>query len=51
MTSPVLSSSLRCPTCGHEELLAMPMDACVFFHTCADCGVMHRPKAGDCCVF
>jgi len=29
----------------------MPTDACVFFHKCAGCGVVLRPKAGDCCVF
>jgi hypothetical protein len=29
----------------------MPTDACVFFHSCAGCGVMLRPNAGDCCVF
>jgi hypothetical protein len=29
----------------------MPTDACVFFHACAACGTMLRPKAGDCCVF
>ena len=29
----------------------MPTDACVFFHACGGCGVVLRPKAGDCCVF
>ena len=29
----------------------MSMDSCLFFHTCAACGVLLRPKAGDCCVF
>ena len=29
----------------------MPTDACVFFHACAGCGEVLRPKAGDCCVF
>lgn len=29
----------------------MPTDACVFFHACSACGVVLRPKAGDCCVF
>jgi hypothetical protein len=51
MTEPVLRSLLRCPDCGHEELLVMPTDACVFFHSCAGCGVRLRPKPGDCCVF
>jgi hypothetical protein len=29
----------------------MPTDACQFFHECAGCHVLVRPKAGDCCVF
>jgi hypothetical protein len=51
MTAPTLSSRLRCPVCGHEELLTMPTDACLFFLACAACAVVLRPKAGDCCVF
>jgi hypothetical protein len=44
-------SRLRCPECGNEELLEMPTDACVIVHTCAACGAVLRPNAGDCCVF
>ena len=29
----------------------MPGDACVYFHDCAACGIVIRPKSGDCCVF
>jgi hypothetical protein len=29
----------------------MPTEACVYFHPCAGCGTVLRPKAGDCCVF
>jgi hypothetical protein len=29
----------------------MPINACVFFHACAECGVGLRPVEGDCCVF
>ena len=29
----------------------MPTDACLFFHECAGCRALLRPKAGDCCVF
>lgn len=46
-----LESLLRCPVCGHAERLQMPMDACVIFHNCAECGHVLRPSAGDCCVF
>ena len=44
-------SVLRCPACGHRDELAMPTDACVFFHECVGCHELLRPKAGDCCVF
>jgi hypothetical protein len=47
----ITRSTLTCPECGHRETLEMPTDACLFFHECAGCGVMLRPKAGDCCVF
>lgn len=47
----LLVSELRCPHCEHAEELAMPTDACVFFHQCASCGVLIRPNDGDCCVF
>ena len=46
-----LTSVLTCPACGHAEALAMPTDACLFFHECAGCHTLLRPKAGDCCVF
>ena len=52
MTGEIVSRSvLTCPDCGHREDLEMPSDACLFFHECAGCGAMLRPKAGDCCVF
>jgi hypothetical protein len=44
-------STLTCPKCGFAETLAMPGDACQFFHACGGCGALLRPKAGDCCVF
>ncbi len=45
------SSLLTCPACGHESLLVMPTDACLFFHECEACKTLLRPKPGDCCVF
>lgn len=47
----ILASELRCPHCGHAELLTMPTDACVFFHECSACRMLIRPNEGDCCVF
>lgn len=29
----------------------MPTDACMYFFDCKGCGVLLRPKPGDCCVF
>jgi hypothetical protein len=44
-------SLLTCPHCGHASRETMPENACIYFHECAGCGVMLRPKSGDCCVF
>ena len=49
--TPVMESELTCPNCGHRSTETMPADACVYFHECPGCGVMLRPKPGDCCVF
>ncbi|HET9150173.1 MAG TPA: GDCCVxC domain-containing (seleno)protein [Gemmatimonadales bacterium] len=46
-----LLSDLTCPACGHVERLAMPTDACVYFHECSACHARLRPNPGDCCVF
>jgi hypothetical protein len=51
VTSTQLQSLLTCPQCSHAQLLTMPMDACVFFHECANCKTLLRPQSGDCCVF
>jgi hypothetical protein len=44
-------AKLTCPECGHTETQEMPTDACQFFYECVSCGVLLRPKEGDCCVF
>jgi len=44
-------STLTCPRCGFAEKLTMPTDSCQFFHSCGGCGVLLKPKSGDCCVF
>jgi len=46
-----LTSTLTCPLCGHQAAQSMPADACQFFYECERCGVLLRPKDGDCCVF
>lgn len=47
----ILESTLRCPHCGAQKTEIMPTDACQYFYDCSGCGVVLRPKAGDCCVF
>ena len=49
--APVLESVLTCPACGHRSVERMPENACLYFHDCAACGALLKPKAGDCCVF
>ena len=29
----------------------MPIDACQWFYDCSHCGVLLKPKSGDCCVY
>lgn len=44
-------STLTCPHCGHQATETMPTDACQYFYDCRGCGVVLKPKPGDCCVF
>jgi hypothetical protein len=45
------TSTLTCPNCGHRSRETMPTDACQFFYECKSCGVVLKPRPGDCCVF
>ncbi len=29
----------------------MPSNACLYYYECKGCGVVLKPKPGDCCVF
>lgn len=49
--TPTLQSRITCPHCGHAELETMPTDACQWFYACKACGVLLKPKPGDCCVY
>ncbi len=46
-----LFSTITCPDCGHRSREEMPTNACVYFHECASCKTLLKPKQGDCCVF
>ncbi len=50
-TALTLISTLTCPDCGAKSTGEMPTDACQFFFDCPACGVVLRPKPGDCCVW
>lgn len=47
----ILQSTITCPQCGHSVEETMPTDACQWFYECTSCGVVLKPKPGDCCVF
>jgi len=47
----IRTSTVTCPSCGHEETETMPSNACVHFYECTACRTVLRPKPGDCCVF
>ena len=51
MVKLILESVLTCPACAHAHVEVMPVDACQYFYECTHCGVLLKPKAGDCCVF
>jgi hypothetical protein len=46
-----LNSTITCPHCGFNKEEIMPVDACSYFYECTNCGIMIKPKPGDCCVF
>lgn len=43
-------SIVTCPECGHAEPLPRAVGAARLIYRCAACGVLSRPKQGDCCV-
>lgn len=49
--TPVMTSELTCPHCGHITAQTMPTDACLYYFECLQCHDLLKPKSGDCCVF
>jgi hypothetical protein len=43
--------TITCPDCRHAAAEQMPIDRCVIFYQCQNCGCILRPKPGDCCVY
>lgn len=50
-TQMILKSTISCPKCGHAATETMPVDACQYFYDCKGCGIVLKPKPGDCCVY
>lgn len=46
-----LNSTITCSVCGFKKEETMPSDSCQFFYECTNCGVILKPKPGDCCVY
>lgn len=51
MKEVTLISVITCPECNFRKEEEMPVDACMHFYKCHNCGVILKPKPGDCCVF
>jgi hypothetical protein len=51
MVALVMESMVTCPACAHTQVERMLADACQYFYECKGCGVLLKPKPGDCCVF
>jgi hypothetical protein len=51
LQEPKLLSVITCPSCGQQREETMPLDACLHFYHCTNCGIMLKPNQGDCCVF
>jgi hypothetical protein len=47
----ILQSVITCPYCGWSREETMPVDACLYFYPCGNCGRMLRPRDTNCCVF
>jgi len=51
MVALVMESMVTCQACAHTQVELMPVDTCQYFYERKGCGVLLKPKAGDCCVF
>lgn len=46
-----LESIITCPECGFKKEERMPENYCQILYQCTNCGVVLKPKKGDCCVY
>jgi rubredoxin len=51
MNKIIFKSTITCPECGFKKEEIMPENACLHFYECNNCGILLKPKQGDCCVF
>jgi hypothetical protein len=47
----IAKAKITCPVCEHVEIETIPNDRCLFFYQCEGCGMILKPRPGDCCVF
>ena len=47
----ILETTIKCPSCGKEEMVMMPTDKCIRRFECKNCNLVLEPKGTDCCVF
>ena len=46
-----MTATITCPECRHAAVEEIPTAWCEYFYKCKGCGVVLKPKEGDCCVF
>ena len=46
-----LEATITCPQCGFASEETMATNACEYYYVCKHCGVLLKPKPGDCCVY
>lgn len=49
MTEEKNIGTLTCPKCGHKQTMEIPVDSCIPFYKCEECGEIIEAKS--CCVF
>jgi hypothetical protein len=46
-----MTATITCPVCAHKADEEIPVSTCLYFYECKGCGMVLKPKHGDCCVF
>ncbi|MBK7105523.1 MAG: hypothetical protein IPH62_09585 [Ignavibacteriae bacterium] len=51
MKNVITKSKVKCSFCGFAKEEDMPLNVCVHFYECTQCGKMLKPKKSECCIF